>query len=260
LTVTSADGSTTYVEGRDYQPVSDPKLGRVPYAGEFEFDHPPARLQLADHSRIKNGETLKVSWYHPVLIHGNQVACCLTEPKVYDLLRDQAQRVNELLHPKTFFMSHDELRVANWCKTCQATGRTPGQLLADNVRRCTAILNQINPRAGVVVWSDMFDPNHNAVKDYYLVNGTLAGSWQGLAPQVILANWNGGKAEASLRFFADRGHRQVIAGYYDSGIDNFRKWDQAARGVKGVDGFMYTTWRANYSDLDAFGKAMRRAD
>ncbi|MEO6812103.1 MAG: hypothetical protein ABI353_23590 [Isosphaeraceae bacterium] len=259
LTVKSADGATTYVEGRDYLPVADPKLGQVPYAGEFSFDHPPAPLRVATGSRIKDGETLKVSWYHPVLVHGNQVACCLTEPKVYDLLRDQARRVNDLLHPKTFFMSHDELRVANWCRACQATGRTPGQLLADNVRECTAILNQFNPRAEVVVWSDMFDPNHNAVKSYYLVNGTLAGSWEGLVPQVIVANWNSGKAEASLRFFADRGHRQVLAGFYDAGIDNFRQWDQAARGVKGVDGFMYTTWQANYSDLDAFGKAMRRA-
>ena len=53
----------------------------------------------------------------------------------------------------------------------------------------------------------MFDPHHNAVDKYYLVNGSLKGSWEGLARDVIIANWNGDKAAESLKFFADRGHR-----------------------------------------------------
>ena len=60
-------------------------------------------------------------------------------------------------------MSHDEIRVANWCKACRDRKLTPGQLLADNVRQCTEILKSVNPRARIVVWSDMFDPHHNAV-------------------------------------------------------------------------------------------------
>jgi hypothetical protein len=107
----------------------------------------------------------------------------------------------------------------------------------------------------VVVWSDMFDPNHNAVKDYYLVNGTLAGSWEGLDRSVWIANWNGGKAKASLEFFARRGHPQVLAGYYDSD-NNFATWDAAARGVTGVTGFMYTTWQNRYDDLEKYGKLL----
>jgi hypothetical protein len=35
LTIESADGKTTYEEGRDFEPVADPKLGRVPYEGEY---------------------------------------------------------------------------------------------------------------------------------------------------------------------------------------------------------------------------------
>ena len=112
-------------------------------------------------------------------------------------------------------MSHDEIRVANWCLACQSRKRTPGQLLAENARRCTSILKAVNPQARIVVWSDMFDPHHNAVDNYYLVNGSLKGSWEGLAHDVVIANWNGGKAAESLKFFADRGHPQIIAGYYD---------------------------------------------
>jgi hypothetical protein len=255
LTVTSEDGKIAYIEGKDFEPVRDPKLGMVPYEGEYDFNHPGAPLRLTSTSRIKNGDKLRVGWYHPVLVLGSYAACCLSEPKVYDLLRDQARRVEALYHPKTFFMQHDELRVANWCQACRSRNLTPGQLLADNVRRCAQFIEEAHPGARAVVWSDMFDPTHNAVKDYYLVNGTLEGSWEGLAPSVIIANWNGGKARASLDFFAGRKSQQIMAGYYDSD-DNFGTWDAASKGMPGVVGFMYTTWQNRYDDLERYGKAM----
>jgi hypothetical protein len=255
LTVTDDVGLTTYVEGRDFEPVRDPKLGMVPYEGEYSFDHAGAPLRIAKGSRIKEGARLRVNWYHPVIIHGEAVACCLSEPKVYDLLRDQARRVNDLYRPATFFMSHDELRVANRCQACQSRRLTAGKLLADNARRCTEILRKLNPKARVVVWSDMFDPYHNAVPEYYLVRETLAGSWEGLDRSVVVANWNAGKAKTSLGFFASRGHSQVLAGYYD-GDDNLKTWDDAARGVPKILGFMYTTWANHYDDLERYGRAL----
>jgi hypothetical protein len=177
-------------------------------------------------------------------------------PKVFDVLKEQARRVNDLLRPKTWFMGHDEIRVAGWCRLAEQSGQTPGRLLADNVKRCTEIIREIDPKARIVVWSDMFDPNHNAVEKYYLVNGPLTGSWEGLPKDVVIANWNGGKAAESLKFFAGRGHTQVIAGFYDGDIRNFRRWAAAAAGVPGVTGFMYTTWKANYAQLEAYGKAL----
>ncbi len=254
LTVTSEDGKTTFEEGRDFEPVRDPKLGQVPYEGEYDFGHPGAPIRLARGSRIGDGTRLRVGWYHPVLVLGSYAMCCPSEPKVYDLLRDQARRVQDLFHPKTVFMQHDEIRVANWCRACRSRGLTPGALLADNARKCTAILKETSPGARVVVWSDMFDPTHNAVKGpYYLVNGSLEGSWEGLDPSVIVADWNGGKPKASLDFFARRGHETVIAGYYDAD-DNLATWDAAARGVPKVVGFMYTTWRSKFDDLERYGK------
>jgi hypothetical protein len=259
LSIKSSDGKTTYEEGRDYSSIVDPKLGRVPWEGEFEFDHAGPAITIKPGSRIKAGARLRVSWYHPVITHGSQLMCCLSEPKLMQILRDQAKRVNELFHPNTFFMSHDEIRVMNWCQACQQRGLTPGALLADNVRQCTAILKSVNPRARIFVWSDMFDPHHNAVDQYYLVNGTLKGSWDGLSKDVIIANWNSGKAAESLKFFAGRGHRQLIAGYYDGDdLTNFRDWDTAATGISGVTGFMYTTWQHKYHLLEQYGEAMRR--
>ncbi len=256
--VKSGDGRTTYEEGRDYEPVADAKLGQVPWPGEYEFEHPGAVIRITSRSRIRSGARLLVSWYHPIITHGFQVMCCPSEPKLYEILRAQARRVNELFRPRTFFMSHDEIRVGNWCRACQDRKLSPGELLADNARKCTEILRSVNPQARIVVWSDMFDPHHNAVDNYYLVNGTLKGSWEGLSRDVIIANWNGGKAKESLSFFAGRGHKQIIAGYYDvDDLTNFQQWDQAARDVPGVIGFMYTTWQSKYNLLERYGQAMQ---
>jgi hypothetical protein len=260
LVVNSSDGKATFEEGRDYAPVVDPKLGRVPYDGEYEFDHAGPPITIKTGSRIKPGARLRVSWYHPVITHGSQMMCCLSDPKLMQILRDQARRVDALFRPKTFFMSHDEIRVANWCQTCQQRQLTPGALLADNVRQCTAILKSVNPRARIFVWSDMFDPHHNAKDRYYLVNGSLKGSWEGVAKDVLIANWNSGKAAESLTFFAERGHQQLIAGYYDGDdLQNFRDWNRAATGIPQVIGFMYTTWQRKYNLLEQYGEVMRRA-
>jgi hypothetical protein len=261
LRVTSEDGRVVYTEGRDFAAVRDPKLGRQPYPGDYSFDHAGPGLKLTAGSRIREGQRLRVSWFHP-LVTGSQVMCCLTDAKVYSLLRDQARRVNEVFHPKTFFMKHDEVRVINWCDDCRSAHKTPGQLLADNARRCVQILKEVNPRARVVVWSDMFDPRQNAVDRYYLCNGSLKASWAGLPQAVIVAdwrdgNWKPGDGRAGLEWFANLGHAQLIAGYYDSpGLTNFEQWQQASAGVRGITGFMYTTFRNDYRQLEAYGRAV----
>ena len=63
-------------------------------------------------------------------------------------------------------------------------------------------MRHINPQAKRCIWSDMFDPHHNAVKDFYLVNGNLSGSWEGLPKDTIIMNWNSGKPAPSLKHFA----------------------------------------------------------
>ena len=106
------------------------------------------------------------------------------------------------------------------------------------------------------VWSDMFDPYHNAVPEYYLCNGSVAGSFQGLDKSVVVVNWNYGQRAQSLPFFAGRGHKQVLAGYYDGAPATIRAWinDAHALGVP-VEGVMYTTWANNYADLETFAQA-----
>jgi hypothetical protein len=249
--VVRADGGgVTYVEGRDYTRIVDPKLGNEPWPGEYEAWHesPPIFTDLAE------GTRLRVSWFHPAIIYDEQVCMCLCEPKARQILSDQATRMKQAWQSEGYMMSHDEIRVMNWDESCETSGQTPGQILADNVRFCTNLLTG----STVYVWSDMFDPFHNAHDNYYLVNGDLGGSWDGLAKDVVIVNWNFQKRDQSLKFFADRGHHQIIAGYYDADVSQIKSWLESANRVSGIVGVMYTTWRGDYSNLDAFAKLVEQ--
>jgi hypothetical protein len=238
------------VEGKDYERIEDPRMGVVPWKGGYDVWHDPPPIR----TRLPDGTKLRVSWYHPAIIHAGQVGCCVSEPRVGELLRDQTRRMREAWGAEGYMMSHDEIRTLNWDESCRRRNLDAGKILAEHVRECVGILEG----STVHVWSDMFDPHHNAVKDYYLVRGDLAGSWEGLDPSVVIVNWNFDGREASLRFFADRGHRQVIAGYYDGLPGQVRQWLASAAKVKGVVGVMYTTWRSNFDDLEAFAVACGR--
>jgi len=263
LRATSEDAKTVYGEGRDFTGAVDPKLGRVPWSGEFTVWHDQPNVRLPKGSRIRHGQTVLLSYYHTAVIHHGQVACCMADPKVYEILRWQIEQVHKNLAPDGYFMQHDEIRVQGWDRSCAKTGMTPGALLAENVKKCTAIIRRQDPGRPIYVWSDMFDPHHNARRTgkYYLVkgDGPWYGSWRGLDKDVIVVNWNSrpGSRLDSLRHFANLGHKQILAGYYDGPVDAIGGWLKDARRVSGVDGVMYTTWQRRYDDLEEFAAELK---
>lgn len=107
----------------------------------------------------------------------------------------------------------------------------------------------------------MYTPFHNARPaersgPYYYTNGDWSGAWEGLPSDVIVMNWYSPSAE-NIRWFADRGHQQVLCGYYDaSGTEAMKKnilhWMKVSEGAPGVIGIMYTTWNDNYRDMAEF--------
>lgn len=250
VTVKSDKTGNRYVEGNDYERIEDPHMGNDPWKGEYKSWHTPPTIR----TKLPDGTRLRVSWYYPPIVYDGQVAACISEPKTMELLADQAKRMKELWQVPTYMMSHDEFRVFGWDESCEKRHLTPGQMLAENLRQCTAFLKPNH----AAVWSDMFDPFHNAVAGpYYLVNGPWTGSWDGLDSDVLILNWNYGKRDQSLKFFADRGNQQVIAGYYDNNLSQWKNWLASARPIKGVVGYMYTTWRRDYSKLEEFAKMSR---
>jgi hypothetical protein len=197
-----------------------------------------------------------VDYYHAVITRKGSVMSCLSAPAVYQLVKDGILGVQSLLQPKGFFLGIDEVQVANWCQSCRQRAMTPGELLAENVRRCVQLVREVSPSAKILVWSDMFDPFHNGHDHYYLVNGDAAGSWEGLDKDVIIANWNFIAIEQSLKWFASRGHTQVVAAYYDRATSEIAEWKRAAPSLPGICGAMYTTWREDYRHLDSFADLM----
>jgi hypothetical protein len=102
--------------------------------------------------------------------------------------------------------------------------------------------------------ADMFDPNHNAHGNYYLVEGDFTGSWQHVPKDLVMAVWGGEPREKSLRFIAGQGFSTLVACCYDAGdLNEVRGWLQLARQTPDVRGFMYTPWQRKYSLLPASG-------
>jgi len=245
----------TLVEGKDFDPIKDPKMGTVPYAGEYEIFHESPSFKTHN---LPDGARLRVSWYHPHKIYDDQICCCPSDPALKPILVDQAARMKKLWGDVAggWMMSHDEIRVMNTDAACLATGKTPGQILADNARFCISLLKDTNKP--IYVWNDMFDPNHNAVPGpYYLVNGPFTNSWEGLDPSIRIMNWHFGKRDQNLPFFADKGHQQVIAGYYDAKPEKVTDWLTSADKVKNVTGVMYTTWRQDYTQIEKFAELVK---
>lgn len=244
------EGGAALVEGRDFEKLTDPRMGVKPWKGSYDIHHEPPLLKTA----LPDGTRLRVSYFHVATVYDDQANICPSESRTLELLRDQAKRMHAAWGAKGYMMSHDEIRVFNWCDACQRRQLDAGAMLADNVRACSKILREMNPGGKIYVWSDMFDPNHNAKGNYYLVRGDYAGSWEGLDKDVIIVPWYFEKRAASLKFFADRGHCQVIAGYYDDRPEKVRDWLTAAKPHPGVQGVMYTTWEQKYGDLEKFSE------
>ncbi len=263
--LTNMDGATVYEEGRDVERIFDPRTGTVPYNGVFNLWHQPPSVRLTPGSRIRDGDVVKVSYYHVASVYGFQVACSLTEPAVFEITDVQLASVRREFAAADVFngwmFNHDEIRVHGWDEAPRAGGGTPGEDLAFNFRTLYDQAAAIEPNGTVHAWSDMFDPFHNAADredPYYLVNGNWHGSWEGVPPDVVIMNWNHNpeKRRDSAAFFAGRGHRQILAGYYDTPPDRFydRDWLRDLEGLPGIEGVLYTQWGSGYDNLEAWAE------
>jgi len=248
------------IEGKDFDGAVDPKLGNIAWPGDYDVWHKGPVMTVPKDSQLKPGDRVLVSYSHTALVYDGQVTCCLAEPKVFEIIKWQVQQVHKHLQPDGYMLSHDEIRVGGWDMSCLNGGMTPGQQLATNVKKCAEIVRAEDPNKPVYAWSDMFDPFHNAQPkgSYYLVkgDGPWTGSWLGLDKNIVILNWNMGDEvrQKSLDFFKKRGHRQILAGYYDGGGVDLLKWNDEARGAYGA---MYTTWQGKYDDLENFAKAWK---
>ena len=235
------------VEGRDFAPVSDPKLN-------FRFDHEPPPIRLLPGGPVREGERLRVSYYHGIAINRGQVSVCMSEPKLYEIWREQARLIQRHLAPRRWLLSMDEIRAGGSCAACKARKLSMARILGECITRQVAIIRQVNPGAEVLIWSDMLDPNHNAHDNYYLVEGDFTGSWKFVPKDLVIVCWYYKKRRESLAHFSRLGFRTLAGAYYDGDtLENPRGWLEALAQTPGAVGIMYTTWRNKYELLGPFG-------
>lgn len=257
LVVRAEKSGTEYVEGDDFEPVEDPEL-------DFRFDHNGPELTLTERSRIREGERLRVSFFHGVTVYGSQVTACMSEPKTYEIWRKIVKLIDQHLGSNKYFFSVDEIRAGGTCQACRDRGLTIGEILGDSINKGVEIIREVNPEAEVFIWSDMLDPFHNGADRrnlgyYYHVDQPFTGAWKHVPRDLIIACWYHAVRRDSLSHFSGLGFRTVACGYYDKdNLDNDVTWLEALDETPGAMGIMYTTWLNKYELMEEFGELVSK--
>src|SRR3984957_16615690 len=103
VTVRSEDGATTFAEGKDYAALGEGQLH------PWRDDGEAAALKLIPGGRIHDGDKLRVSWYHSMLVNDSQVTVCMAEPEVYEIVDREVKLLTERLHPRRIVLNMDEI-------------------------------------------------------------------------------------------------------------------------------------------------------
>lgn len=252
LTVRDEATGTVYEEGRDFAPISDPGL-------DFLWTHDNPSIHLLPGGRIHEGARLRVSYYHGTTIYNDQVPACPSEPKTREIWKAQFPLIEKYLAPKRYFLGIDEVRLFNRCEACRRRKMSAAAMIGDTTRWLYEQVRSVNPQAQVLIWSDMFDPNHNSQKQYYFVDGSLADTWEYLPKDLGMVCWYYEKRRESLDFFASRGFKTYAAAYYDADdLTNPAGWLDAMDQTPGAAGILYTTWNGKYKLLAPFGDLVSR--
>lgn len=253
IQVRSEETGTIYSEGADFERIQDPQLNH-------RFDHEPPSILLTAGTRIKEGERLRVSWYHSAAVYQSQVSVCMSEPELYEIWAAQTRALHEQLQPRTYLLSMDEVRAGGTCAACEAKNLPMGRIFADCVTRQVQIIREVNPQAEIAIWSDMLDPHHNGKRNpYYLVKGDFDDSWNHVPKDLIIAIWGRRVRAESFAHFSGLGFRTLGAAYYDTDdLKDVPPWLEVMGRTPGVVGMMYTTWLNKYRLLPEFGKLLEQ--
>ena len=167
--------SKVYKQGVDYKEVIDPDM--LPHRPCFQNNfHWPPPFNLPATTELKPGQIVAVDYYAATpIMNNNQVGMCMTDPGVFDWLTKNAHEIHKVLpQESSLLLFYDEIRHANTCASCRAKNMTAGELLAWNFGKTYGIYRDALPGTSFWVWSDMFDPYHNAHDNVAYVEGNAS--------------------------------------------------------------------------------------
>jgi len=192
------------------------------------------------------------------------VSTCMSEPELYELFGKSAAALESAIHPRKWFLPLDEVRAGGTCAACRARNTDMAHIFGDCVTRQYETIKRVSPRATVYMWGDQLDPRMNARDGVCMCRGTFAGSADLVPKDIVIMHWGGNVAD-SLSFFRKKGFRTArsrsVDGSWANGVPGYLANDYAvARDDPACRGFMYTTWRNDYSQekLEAFGRLWGR--
>ena len=251
LTVKNAETGERYELGKDYLP--EPL--RI---WDFQRGITKSPICIPEGSRIRENARLSLSFYVPSLSIKGQTSVCMSESELYEHFEGSARDIMELLAPKKWFLSMDEIRSANTCEACAKRGISLAEILGDCLTRQYGIIQNVQPGAQVYVWSDMLDPHHNCHAEYMRCRGDFTGVWNLIPKELIISCWYHKIREESMKFFSEKGFRTQAAAYYDvDSLDTSREWLETCSQTPNCTGIMYTTWRKKYALMKDFGKMLQ---
>lgn len=260
ITLKSSNGTELQNEERLKDLIVDPLFGR----SNWVWHKKPEIVIPPNASGLVPGDKVLVSYYTTTGVYNTTPHVSLTHPAAINLADLQMRQIHNKFNEGSldmfdgFFFSHDEIRVHGWDNTSKVN--TPGENLAINFEAMYNSAKTIDPNGKILVWSDMFDPFHNAITcedrtyPYYAVNGDWDDSVGTLPEDVVIMNWHGFANRDRIstgKHFSDQGHSQILAGFYDHNFYT-RDWltDLSSNSVKNVRGVMYTSFKDDFTKLE----------
>ncbi len=248
IVITSADGETVYVEGRDYEVIDG--VTAFPYRPDVE----PYRVRRIDGGAIADGATVLASYDHALKMGGRNVPYCPSEPAVYEIMFPAIENTIRFLGPNTLHIGHDEPRIVNSDSRCRRRGMTGGELLAEDITRLNEFAHSIDANVTLMMWADALNPYHN-------------GTWfsdeneeqLNLVPKDVVQNiWFYGptdpltRGRSSFRHFQRYGFTFTGSPWDDATC--CRNWGivagEARRKGMNCRGLLYTSWSGRWAGLE----------
>lgn len=179
-----------------------------------------------------------------------QIAGCMADTDLADWFYDQIAFIQQSTGCKKIFLSLDEIRAGGTCERCK--DREPVMLLSTFVER---IINKVGENiTGWFAWGDMFDPSHNAKKQYH-----LAGSTEGALDMILeshpdfkVVSWN----PKGHDFYACQTNTEYkfMISLNPAKEDVMKYKDLRSHELMG---WMLSPWDDDYSKLEEFSKYWR---
>lgn len=233
--VTSTDKKYQYREGKDYIIIKGYTGGR------FRKSNKPWKIVRTSQSKIKDGETVLIS-YNYMNYCKSQTPYCPLEPKTYKIIDEVVKKVIKIYKPRYIHIGHDEVRYINRCSRCQQSGLNREQIVIRDLNHWNAAIKKLNPSIKVMVWSDLFINKPKAIEQIF----------DSVSKDMIICPW-GYRSSKQAELSTDKRLKLLIhdkkrytlgaaSGYDNNNIwiwkEAFGKYNNNPKAL----GFMFTYW------------------